>query len=163
MNETNKHHTPHGAHDPLINRLWAVIRICVKVLALLMTLVIIWGIFDVGYVLYQRVTTKPYFLLSINDILATFGAFMAVLIAIEIFANIVIYLESDVIHLRLVLSTALMAAARKVIVLDFSVNNYLQVISLAAVILSLSIGYWLTCRNGKKDKSSACPESADTL
>ena len=140
--------------DPLIRLLWSVVRFMVRILAVLMTLVIIWGIFDVVYVLYQRMTTPPMYLLNINDILATFGAFMAVLIAIEIFANIVIYLESEMIHVKLVLSTALMAAARKVIVLDFSVNNHLQVISLGVVILALSIGYWLI----RKDAAREAPE-----
>jgi uncharacterized membrane protein (DUF373 family) len=137
---------PNPQSDPLIRKLWSVVRVSVKLLAILMTLVIIWGIFDVVWVLYQRMTTPPMFLLNINDILATFGAFMAVLIAIEIFANIVIYLESEMIHLKLVLSTALMAAARKVIVLDFTVITYLEVLSLGAVILALSLGYGLVCR-----------------
>lgn len=144
---------PNPHTDPLIRRLWNVVRISVKVLAVLMTLVIIWGIFDVVWVLYQRMTTPPLFLLNINDILATFGAFMAVLIAIEIFANIVIYLESEMIHLKLVISTALMAAARKVIVLDFSVNDYQEVLALGAVILALSLGYGLVCRTSKSSFS----------
>ncbi|MDP0947560.1 phosphate-starvation-inducible PsiE family protein, partial [Klebsiella pneumoniae] len=80
--------------------LWKLIRLSVRVLAVLMTLVIFWGILDVIWVLYQRLMTPPVFLLNINDILATFGAFMAVLIAIEIFANIVIYLEYRMIHLK---------------------------------------------------------------
>ena len=142
-----------------IKLLWKVIRISVRVLALLMTLVIIWGIFDVVYILYQRLTTPPLYLLNISDILATFGAFMAVLIAIEIFANIIIYLESEMIHLKLVLSTALMAAARKVIVLDFSVIDHLKVFSLGAVILALSIGYWLVCVYGKRRSCAAEEDS----
>lgn len=149
-------HTP-GAHDssnPFTQRLWSVIRVCVKSLAVLMTLVIILGIFDVVWVLYQRIIAPPFLLLSINDILATFGAFMAVLIAIEIFANIVVYLDTQIIHLKLVLSTALMAAARKVIVLDFTVNTHMQVISLGLVIIALSFGYWLTCSKGGKPTQS---------
>ncbi|BBD08300.1 phosphate-starvation-inducible PsiE family protein [Desulfovibrio ferrophilus] len=139
----------HEHSDPFTRKLWSIIRVSVKALAILMTLVIILGIFDVVWMLYQRLITPPVFLLSINDILATFGAFMAVLIAIEIFANIVVYLDTQIIHLKLVISTALMAAARKVIVLDFSVNDHMQVISLGVVILALSIGYWLTCMKGK--------------
>lgn len=141
--------------DPLISRLWTVVRISVRVMAVLMTLVIIWGIFDVGYVLYQRMTTPPMFLLEINDILATFGAFMAVLIAIEIFANIIIYLEYKMIHLKLVLSTALMAAARKIIVLDFKVNTYEEALALGAVILALGVCYWLVCMR------ESCGDSSD--
>lgn len=141
--------------DPFVKFLWKVIRFSVRFLAILMTLVIIWGIFDVMYVLYKRITTPPIFLLNINDILATFGAFMAVLIAIEIFANIVMYLEYKMIHLKLVVSTALMAAARKIIVLDFSVNNYRQVVSLGGVILSLGVCYWLVCRRCPSEGNSA--------
>ncbi|WP_235894068.1 phosphate-starvation-inducible PsiE family protein, partial [Oceanidesulfovibrio indonesiensis] len=81
--------------------------------AFLMVFVILWGILDVIWVLYNKLSTPPYFLLNINDILATFGAFMAVLIAIEILENIVMYLERDIINLRLVLDTDVMAAARK--------------------------------------------------
>ena len=59
-------------------------------------------------------------MLELNDIFAVFASFLAVLIAIEIFANITLYLRDDVIHVKLVIATALMAIARKVIVLDFT-------------------------------------------
>ncbi|MCK4710188.1 MAG: hypothetical protein KAU21_16345, partial [Gammaproteobacteria bacterium] len=55
-----------------------IIRVAVKVLAVLMVAVIVWGIGDVIYVLYQRLMEPPFLLLSISDILATFGAFLAV-------------------------------------------------------------------------------------
>ena len=48
-----------------------------------MVLVIWWGVADAVYVLYERISSHPFYLLNISDILATFGAFMAVLIAIE--------------------------------------------------------------------------------
>ena len=67
--------------DLLVTRLKSSIRYAARVLAVLMVLVIWWGVADVVYVLYSRVSTHPYFLLEISDILATFGAFMAVLIA----------------------------------------------------------------------------------
>ena len=41
-------------HDPLIRSLHRVIRVCVKLLAVLMVLVIIMGVADVCYVLYSR-------------------------------------------------------------------------------------------------------------
>ncbi len=40
------------------------------------------------------------------------------MIAIEIFINITVYLREDVIHVKIVMATALMAIARKVIILD---------------------------------------------
>ena len=95
------------------------IRWTVRSLAVLMMLVIWWGVADVIYVLVERIAAHLYMLLNISDILATFGAFMAVLIAIEIFVNIVSYLQDNVIHIKIVLATAFMAVARKVIVLDY--------------------------------------------
>jgi uncharacterized membrane protein (DUF373 family) len=132
--------------EMLIHLLHKVIRICVKVLAVLMVLVIIWGIIDVGWVVVQRLRQPPYLLLRIDDILYTFGAFLTVLIAIEIFLNITLYLRDDVIHVRLVVATALMAIARKVIVFDFKEIGYQYVFAIAAVIFALGITYWLIAR-----------------
>jgi len=134
--------------DPLIRFLHIVIRFSVKVLAVLMVFVIIWGIGDVIYVLYQRLQTPPYFLLNINDIFQTFGAFMAVLIAIEIFINIRLYLGTDVLPIKLVIATALMAIARKVIVLDVDKMEASYVAAIGLVALALGVTYWLLGKTG---------------
>jgi uncharacterized membrane protein (DUF373 family) len=127
------------------------IRFSVTILAGLMVLVIFLGVIDVMYVLYEKLSKPPYFLLSITDMLATFGAFLAVLIAIEIYLNISLYLRSDVIPVKLVVATALMAISRKVIVFDF---KYLQpdyVYASAAVVLALGITYWLIDKKEKNE------------
>ena len=129
--------------DALIRRLHRIIRQTVRLLAVLMMLIIVWGTVDVVWVVFQRLRQPPYFLLNISDILATFGAFMAVLIAIEIFLNITLYLRDDVIHVRLVVATALMAIARKVIVFDYKVVQAEYVWATAGVVLALGVTYWL--------------------
>ena len=134
------------AEDPFMGFLHKIIRVAVKVLAVLMVAVIVWGIGDVVYVLYQRLLAPPFLLLSIGDILATFGAFLAVLIAIEIFINITLYLKTDVIPVRLVIATALMAISRKVIIFDFDKVTPPFVLATAAVVLALGITYWLISR-----------------
>ena len=138
-----------GHSDPLTNTLHKIIRIAVRVLAVLMVFIIVWGILDVVWVLYQRLRTPPYFLLNINDILATFGAFIAVMIAIELFLNIVLYLREDIIHVRLVVATALMAIARKVIVFDFKTLSPQYIYATGAVVLALGVTYWLVSKSAK--------------
>ena len=133
-------------HDPFINFLHYIIRIAVKILATLMVLVIVWGLGDVLYTLYEQIMAPPLFLLSINDIFTTFGAFIAVLIAIEIFINISMYLRTDVIPVRLVVATALMAIARKVIIFDFEKITPPYILATAAVVFALGITYWLITR-----------------
>jgi len=144
---TDVHEPGHDLHleheDPTIRFLHRIIRIAVKILAILMVLVIVWGIGDVVYVLYQRLTEPPFLLLQINDILATFGAFLAVLIAIEIFINISMYLSTNVIPVRLVIATALMAIARKVIIFDYETITPPFIYGTAAVVLALGLTYWL--------------------
>lgn len=127
------------------------IRWAVRVLAVLMMLVIWWGVADVIYVLIERMSMHPYMLLNISDILATFGAFMAVLIAIEIFVNIVSYLQESVIHIKVVLATAFMAVARKVIVLDYKEIGADYVYATAALVLALSVAYWLVALWGRAE------------
>ncbi len=132
-------------HDsPLVNRLYGSIRYAIGVLAVLMVLVIWWGVADVVYVLYSRISAHPYFLLEISDIFATFGAFMAVLIAIEVFVNIVGYLSDNEIHIDIVLATAYMAVLRKIIILDYKEVSPDYVYATAALAIALAIGYWLT-------------------
>jgi uncharacterized membrane protein (DUF373 family) len=71
---------------------------------------------------------------------------MAVLIAIEIFVNIVLYLRQDVIYVKLVIATALMAVARKVIILDFADTSAMEALALGAVLLATSVAYWIVYR-----------------
>ncbi|MBD3678852.1 MAG: phosphate-starvation-inducible PsiE family protein [Rhodobacteraceae bacterium] len=137
-------HDLHLEHeDVTIRYLHWIIRFAVKILAILMVMVIVWGIGDVVYVLYQRVTQPPFMLLQISDLLATFGSFLAVLIAIEIFVNISMYLSTNVIPVRLVVATALMAIARKVIIFDYEQITPPYIFATASVVLALGVTYWL--------------------
>lgn len=94
-----------GQRDPLIRFLHTIIQCAVRALAVLMVLVILWGIGEFILVLYQKLTEPPVMLLNIGDILQTLGTSLAVLIAIEIFINITVYLREDVIHGKLVIAT----------------------------------------------------------
>lgn len=133
-------------NEPLIEILQVVIHWAVRVLAILMVLVIVMGVVDVAWILYTKLLSEPQFILTISDMLATFGAFMAVLIAIEIFINITIYLREDVIHVKIVMATALMAISRKVIILDLETTDSEYLWGIAAVVFAISIGYWLVVK-----------------
>ncbi len=129
--------------DVLIDKLSSVINFSVRILAVLMTIVILWGVIDLGVAMYKHFITPPYGLLTITNILSLFGTFMAILIAIEIFLNITLYLKEEAVHVKIVIATALMAISRKIIILNFEKTAPEYIWSAAAVILALSIGYWL--------------------
>lgn len=50
---------PAEHEDILISFLHRIIRVAVKILAVIMMFVILWGIGDVVYVLYQRLMAPP--------------------------------------------------------------------------------------------------------
>lgn len=127
----------------MVEHLKTAITWSVRVLAVLMTVVIILGVIDVGIILYERFMSPPRFILTVEDMISTFGAFMAVLIAIEIFVNITLYLKDHCIEVKIVIATALMAIARKVIVIDLKTLDAIYIIAIGVAVLSLSIGYWL--------------------
>ena len=154
----NKHEELPTEHDDsLIAFLHKAIKLAVKVLAILMVTVIFWGVADVVYVLYQQLIDPPFMLLNLSDIFKTFAAFLAVLIAIEIFQNIVLYLRTDIFPLKLVVATALMAMARKIIIIDFKDVVPMHIFAVASVVLALGITYYLLGKNNNED--SACSSS----
>jgi len=141
---------PTETEDALITFLHKMIKVAVKILAILMVFVIFWGVGDVIYVLYKNLMAPPLMLLSITDIFKTFAAFLAVLIAIEIYQNIVLYLRTDIIPIKLVIATALMAIARKVIIIDFNTITPMYIFATAAVVFALGITYYLIGKHHKE-------------
>jgi uncharacterized membrane protein (DUF373 family) len=132
-------------NSKLTKAMGIIIRNVAKLIAVIMVFVIIWGVADIVYVLYQRLMAPPFMLLEIKDIFATFGAFMAVLIAIEIYHNLILYVQENHnprLAVEIVLGTALMAAARKVIIFDYNEMDHHYVYATGAVILALSIAYY---------------------
>lgn len=132
-------------HDPLIRRLNQVVVLNVKCLAVLMVLVVIWSLVSVvGHIYHVMVAEGHIF--NPEVIIGIMGSFLAVLIAIEIFLNIIFYLKEDAVHVPLVLATALTAVARKVIILDYTAETYLHVFATAAVVIAVGLSYWLVVK-----------------
>ena len=129
--------------DRMMNVLHRIIRGAVRVLAILMVVTILWGVIDVISALYYQVFRPSIEGLRAREIIVVFGSFLAVLIAIEIFLNITLYLRDDVVHVRLVIATALMAIARKVIIFDFEKTQPMYILATGGVVLALGVVYWL--------------------
>lgn len=135
--------------DAFIRFLHSMIRFGVKTLALLMMLTVLWCVIDVVVVIYQEILSHPITNLGKSEILHVFGSFMIVLIAVEIFINITLYIRNDVIPVKMVVATALMAVARKIIVFDFHDVSAMHVLATALLVIALGGSYWLLEREFK--------------
>lgn len=123
----------------LLNRF---VRYAVMLLAVLMAVVVLFGVADVAWTLYDMMLNSPETLLSFKGITSTFASFLSVLIAIDIFINISLYVRKHMIAVRLVVATALMAVARKIVVLEFSDVTPLSIFAMAAIVVALGISYY---------------------
>lgn len=132
--------------DPLIRLLNKSVVIGVKVLAVMMVFVIWLVLIDVIVHLFSQLINPPFLLLDTDGLINTLGDFLAVLIAIEIFLNIVFYLKKDAVHVPLVLATALTAVSRKVIILDYTSATPHIIYATAAVIFAVGVTYWLVTK-----------------
>ena len=150
-----EHHTEgslvQNTTDPLIRHLNKCVVWAVKFLAVLMVLVIFLAMIDVVAHLYRQVTASFTSAFSVENLISILGSFLAVLIAIEIFLNIVFYLKRNAIHVPLVLATALTAASRKVIIVDYSLVPPIMIFALASIIFALGIRNWLITKMSGND------------
>jgi uncharacterized membrane protein (DUF373 family) len=76
---------------------------------------------------------------------AVFGMIFTVIIALEFKKSLLVVAErrDTVVQIRSVVIIALLAICRKVIILDLTETDALQILALAAAILALGIVYWL--------------------
>lgn len=82
------------------------------------------------------------------ELLEIFGLIMLVVIGIELVESVMkTYLMEGVDHVRVVLSVALIAIARKVIILDLGNVSGLSLVGIGSIILALGVGYYfVSCR-----------------
>ena len=72
-----------------------------------------------------------------------FGIFLLVLIGIELLDTIKVYLRRNVIHVEVVVLVAIIAMARKVVVLKVEELSGDVVIGIGILILAIAISYFL--------------------
>jgi uncharacterized membrane protein (DUF373 family) len=124
-----------------------LIRHGVRAMSVVMVVVIAAAIIDAAYSFMVRLVRPPFMILQVSDLLAVFSAALVVLIAIEIYSNVTLYLTTNVVHVKLVVATALMAVARKVITLDDKNLSAGYFLGYAALGLAFGVTYWLLSRN----------------
>jgi len=98
---------------------------------------------ELGVLLVKDVFYHPRHLLGIDDLLDVFGMFLLVLLGLELLETIKAYLVEHAIHVEVVMVVALIAVARKVIILDVKEWPSMTLVAIGFIILALSIGYYL--------------------
>lgn len=124
------------------------------VLSLMMMIVILLATIEFGYILVVDILTPPLFFVEVSELLDIFGFFLLILIGVELFETIRSYMAEHVVHVEVVAEVALIAIARKVIILDVKDFTPLSLIGIAAIIIALAAAYFLVLylRKWRSDK-----------
>ena len=121
-----------------------------------MAIVLVIASIEVGVIIVSKFSNPIEtngIIIDINGLLEIFGFFLTVLIGFELFETVKLYLKENVFHGEVILLVSLIAVARKVIVIDYSKEDPLTLFAIAALIVAISIGYYLIKRTYSSNKS----------
>lgn len=118
------------------------------ILLLLLLVLIALAVITLAGEMALSILTPPILFLTGDELLNLLGAFLLVLIALEFFESIKVYLRENVIPYELVVVIAITAIARKIIVLDLDTAGDLHLIGLGVVVIALAGAYYLLKQGG---------------
>lgn len=117
-------------------------------LIVLMTVVLILATIELGYYIFKSIIESDYAVINLNLLMELFGTFMLVLIGIELLDTIKVYLKENVVHVEVVVLVAIIAVARKVVVLKLEDIDGMKIIGIAFIIVALAAAYYFIKKSG---------------
>jgi uncharacterized membrane protein (DUF373 family) len=108
----------------------------------MMMLAVLLSTIELLIILIAEILKPPNYMLGIENLLEIFGFFMMILIGLELLESIRAYLSDESLHVEVVFLVAMIAIARKVIILELKDLEPLVLIGIASIILALSLGYY---------------------
>ena len=108
----------------------------------MMMLAVLLSTIELLIILVAEILKPPNYMLGIDNLFKIFGFFMMILIGLELLESIRAYLSDESLHVEVVFLVAMIAIARKVIILELKDLEPLVLIGIASIILALSLGYY---------------------
>jgi uncharacterized membrane protein (DUF373 family) len=127
-------------------------RLIYYALMVMLALVIFLGVLELVVILFHAIILDFSYRLANFEILEIFGYFLLILIGIELLETIKAYLIKNEIHVEIIILVAIIAVARKIILLDpFAEGETLNsgaMIALGVVVVALAASYYLVRKSG---------------
>jgi uncharacterized membrane protein (DUF373 family) len=128
-------------------------RFVYAVLMLLLMIVLVFSIIELCWLLVLSLTNPPPLLLENHELTNLLGVFLLILIGVEFLDTIKAYFKDNVIHFEIVILLAIIAIARKVILLDPASTpspEYIgiELMGIGIVVVGLAGAYYLIKKAG---------------
>lgn len=147
-------------HHPMLKLVERFEHLITMVLLLFMMLAILVSTIDVGRQVLAELLKKPYMLLDVTKVTTVFGFVFMVLIGLELLETIKTYLSSEQLHVEVVFLVAMIAIARKVILLDVKKMDAPILYGIAAIIFALAVGFFFLRFAYRKGEDVRNPDEA---
>jgi uncharacterized membrane protein (DUF373 family) len=115
-------------------------------LIVMLGIVVLSSTLDLARRILIDIMTPPMLILEGPQLLEIIGLVLLIMIGVELVETIKTYFNDRVVHVEVVLEVALIAIARKVIIVDVKEFSSEAIIGIAALVLALSVGYYLQKR-----------------
>ena len=127
-------------------------KIIYAVLMILLIVVLLASIVFLVNDLYDKLLVHTPYILTSDEMISILGAFLLVLIGVELLDTIKAYFIENTIHVEIVILLAIIAVARKVILLEpsqFSGYEYgFEMMGIGVIVVGLGAGYFLIKKSG---------------
>jgi len=133
---------PVHSHHPMMRVTERFEQVITVVLLVMMMFAILVSTIDLGWNLIKELVKPPVALIGVKEVSEIFGLVFMVLIGLELLETIKTYLTKDQLHVEIVFLVAMIAVARKVIILDIKELDALMLLGIAAIILALAAGFF---------------------
>jgi uncharacterized membrane protein (DUF373 family) len=117
--------------------------VIIVLLIVMMSGVLILATFELGYYLFHAVANSTNFFIPLDNLMDLFGVFLLVLIGIELLDTIKVYLRENVVHVEVVVLVAIIALARKVVILKIEELSGEIIIGIGVLITTLAVTYYI--------------------
>lgn len=127
-------------------------KLIYAVLMIMLMAVLLAAVLDLTWVLFTSLSDVTPWLMESHEMISVLGGFLLVLIGVELLDTIKAYFYENAIHVEIVVLLAIIAIARKVILLDpaaMSGTDFgIQMVGIGVIVVGLSACYYLIKRAG---------------
>jgi len=111
------------------------------VLIAMLAVVVVLATIGLGVTVAHDIASAPLFFPGVSKLLEVFGQFLLVVIGIELLETMRAFASEGVVRVEVVLTVAMIALARKIIVLELAEVSSVALLGVAALVAALSLAY----------------------
>lgn len=129
--------------DKFLRIIIAINKNIIRVLIGIMTLILILGTLHLYYLEFKKITAPPYLLIDVSTLFEVFNLILIIAVGYELIKALLLIISSDTIPTIPIIEISIIAISTKIITLDIQQTNSNTIVSLALLIATLGLAYFL--------------------